>query len=156
MMLNMLKFYDLMTSHTILIRLERTHSKHNKHILTSLNKKYYDNRVKLNEFKKVNDILNLLLECICLFMFNKKIKQESIVVNVNVRNNINEQTALTDNKRVCLCDIHEYLYENINDIHANNKNKEYEKVRTDLLLKQKHTFISTNRMRAYNENKKSN
>ena len=27
----------------------------------------------------VNDKLNLLLECICLFMFNKKIKKESIV-----------------------------------------------------------------------------
>ena len=69
-------------------------------------------------------------------------------------NNITEHTALIDNKRVCLCDIHEYLYENINDIHANIKNKEYEKVLTDLLLIQKHTFMSINRMHAYNENKK--
>ena len=38
-------------------------------------------------------------------------------------NNITEHTALIDNKRVCLCDIHEYLYENINDIHANIKKK---------------------------------
>ena len=102
-------------------KIERTLSEHNKHILTSLNKKYSDNRVKLNEFKKVNDKLNLLLECICLFMFNKKIKKESIVENVNVLNNINEHTALIDNKRVCLGDILEYLYENINDIHANTK-----------------------------------
>ena len=115
-------------------KIERTLSNHNKHILTSLNKKYSDNRVKLNEFKKVNDKLNLLLECICLFMFNKKIKKESIVENVNVLNNITEHTALIDNKRVCLGEIHEYLYENINDIHANIKNKEYEKVLTDLLL----------------------
>ena len=135
-------------------KIERTLSEHNKHILTSLNKKYSDNRVKLNEFKKVNDKLNLLLECICLFMFNKKIKKESIVENVNVLNNITEHTALVDNKRVCLGEIHEYLYENINDIHANIKNKEYEKVLTDLLLIQKHTFMSINRMRAYNENKK--
>ena len=87
-------------------------------------------------------------------MFNRKIKKESIVENVSVLNNINEQTALIDNKRVCLCDIHEYLYENINNIHANSKNKEYEKVLTDLLWIQKHTFISINRMRAYNENRK--
>ena len=116
MMLNMLIVYYIITYYTILIRL-RTLSNHNKHILTSLNKKYSDNRVKLNEFKKVNDKLNLLLESICLYMFNKKIKKESIVESVNVLNNITEHTALIDNKRVCLGDIHEYLYENINDIH---------------------------------------
>ena len=137
-------------------KIERTLSEHNKHILTSLNKKYYDNRVKLNEFKKVNDKLNLLLECICLFMFNKKIKKESIVENVNVLNNINEHTAIIDNKRVCLGDIHEYLHENINGVRTSIKNKEYEKVLTDLLLIQKHTFVSINRMHAYNENKKIN
>ena len=102
-------------------KIERTLSNHNKHILTSFNKKYSNNRVKLSEFKKVNDKLNLLLEGICLFRFNKKIKKESIVENVNVLNNITEHTALIDNKRVCLGDIHEYLYENINDIHDNIK-----------------------------------
>ena len=55
-------------------KIERTLSEHNQHILALLNKKYFDNRVKLNEFKKVNDKLNLLLECICLIMFNKKKK----------------------------------------------------------------------------------
>ena len=110
-------------------KIEITLSEHNKHILTSLNKKYSDNRVKLSEFEKVNDKLNLLLEGICLFMFNKKIKKERTIENVNALiNNINEHTALIDNKRVCLGEIHEYLYENINDIHANIKNKEYEKV----------------------------
>ena len=127
-------------------KIEKALSEHNKHILTSLNKKYSDNRVKLNEFKKVNDKLNLLLECICLFMFNKKIKKESIVENVNVFNSITEHTALIDNKRVCLGEIHEYLYENINDIHDNIKNKKYEKVLADLLFIQKHTFKSINRM----------
>ena len=39
-------------------------------------------------------------------MFNKKIKKESIVVNVNVLNNNTEHTALIDYKRVCLRDIH--------------------------------------------------
>ena len=87
-------------------------------------------------------------------MFNKKIKKESIVESVNELNNINEHTARIDNKRVCLGDIHEYLYENINDVRTNIKNKEYEKVLTDLLLTQKHTFMSINRMRVYNENKK--
>ena len=137
-------------------KIEITLSEHNKHILTSLNKKYSDNRVKLSEFEKVNDKLNLLLEGICLFMFNKKIKKESTIENVNVLiNNINEHTALIDNKRVCLGEIHEYLYENINDIHANIKNKEYEKVLTDLLLIQKHTFMSINRMHAHIVNKKT-
>ena len=135
-------------------KIERTLSEHNKHILALLNKKYSDNRVKLNGFKKVNDKLNSLLECICLVMFNKKIKKESIVENVNVLNNITEHTALIDNKRVCLGDIHEYLYEIINDIHSNSKNKEYKKVLTDLLLVQKHTFMSINRMYAHNVNKK--
>ena len=87
-------------------------------------------------------------------MLNKNIKKESIVENVNVLNNINEHTALIDNKRVCLGDRHECLYENINDIRTNIKNKEYEKVLTDLLLIQKHNFISINRMYAYNINKK--
>ena len=49
-------------------------------------------------------------------MFNKKIKKESIVENVNVFNSITEHTALIDNKRVCLGEIHEYLYENTNDM----------------------------------------
>ena len=98
--------------------------------------------------------MNLLLKGICLFMFNKKIKKESIAENVNVLNNITEHTALIDNKRVCLGDIHEYLYENINDIHNNIKNKKYEKTFADLLLIQKHTFMSINRMRIHNVNKK--
>ena len=87
-------------------------------------------------------------------MFNKKIKKESIIENVNVLNNITEHTALIDNKRVCLGEIHEYLYENINDIHDNIKNKKYEKVHANLLLIQKHTFISINRMHIHNVNKK--
>ena len=135
-------------------KIERTLSNHNKHILTSFNKKYSNNRVKLSEFKKVNDKLNLLLEGICLFMFNKKTKKESIVESVNVLNNITEHTAIIDDKRVCLGDIYEYLDENINDIHDNIKNKEYEKILVDLLLIQKHTFKSINRMRIHNVNKK--
>ena len=87
-------------------------------------------------------------------MFNKKIKKESIVENVNVLNNITEHTALIDNKRVCLGEIHEYLYENIDDIHANIKNKEYEKVLRDLLLIKKHTFMSVNRIHAHIVNEK--
>ena len=73
---------------------------------------------------------------------------------MNVLNNITEHTALIDNKRVCLGEIHEYLYENINDIHDNIKNKKYEKVHADLLLIQKRTFMSIIGMRIYNVNKK--
>ena len=75
-------------------KIERTLSEHNKHILTSLSKKKSDNRVKLNEFKKVNDKLNLLLEGKCLFMFNKKIKKRKYVDNVNVLNNITQACLL--------------------------------------------------------------
>ena len=102
-------------------KIKRTLSNHNKHILTSLNQKYSDTGVQLNEFEKVNDKLNLLLEGICLFPFNKSIKKESIVENVNVLNNITEHTALIDFKRVSLGKIHEYLFENINDIHDDIK-----------------------------------
>ena len=69
-------------------------------------------------------------------------------------NNITEHTALIDNKHVCLGEIHEYLYKIINGMLANIKNKEYEKLHPDLLLIQKHTFMSINRMHAYNEIKK--
>ena len=78
--------------------------------------------------------------------------KESIVENVNVVNNITEHTAFIDNKRVCLGDIQEHLYENIKDIHDNIKKKKYEKVLADLLLIQKHTFKSINRMRKHNVN----
>ena len=71
-------------------------------------------------------------------------------------NIITEDTALIDNKHVCLSEIHEYLYENINDIHDNVKNKKYEKVHADLLLIQKHTFMSINRMHIHNVNKTIN
>ena len=133
-------------------KIERTLSEHNKHIFTSLNKKYSENRVKLNEIKKVNDKSNLLLEYIGLFMFNKKIKKESIIENVNVLNNITEHTALINNRRLCLGEIHEFIYENINDIHDNIKNKKYEKVHANLLLIQKHTLVSLNRMHIHNAN----
>ena len=135
-------------------KIEKTLSEHNKHIFISLEKKYSESKFKFNEFKKVNDKLNLLLEVICLFMFNKKLKKESIVDNLNVLNNISEHTALIDDKCVSLGDIYEHLNENINIIHDNIKNKKYKKVLADLLLSQKHTFISINRMRTYNVNKK--
>ena len=64
-----------------------------------------------------------------------------------------ELTDLIDNKRVCLGDIYEYLNENINDIDDNIKNKKYEKALAYLLLIQKHTFKSINRMRIHNVNK---
>ena len=89
-----------------------------------------------------------------MLIYVKKKKKESIVESVNVLNNITEHTAIIDNKRVCLGDIYEYLDENINDIHDNIKNKEYEKILVDLLLIQKHTFKSINRMRIHNVNKK--
>ena len=90
-------------------------------------------------------------------MFNKKYKERKYCIeNVNVLNNITEHTALIDNKRVCLGDIYEYLNENINDIDDNIKNKKYEKALAYLLLIQKHTSKSINRMRIHNANKKNN
>ena len=144
----------------VLIELSSTKNAGHKDSSANINKAHANDakcetdNVKLSEFKKVNDKLNLLLEGICLFMFNKKTKKESIVESVNVLNNITEHTAIIDNKRVCLGDIYEYLDENINDIHDNIKNKEYEKILVDLLLIQKHTFKSINRMRIHNVNKK--
>ena len=68
-------------------------------------------------------------------------------------NNITEHITLIDNNRVCLGDMHEYLYENTNDIHDNTKNKKYEKVLADLLLIQTHTLMSINRVHKHNINK---
>ena len=144
----------------VLIELSSTKNAGHKDSSANINKAHANDakcetdNVKLSEFKKVNDKLNLLLEGICLFMFIKKTKKESIVESVNVLNNITEHTAIIDDKRVCLGDIYEYLDENINDIHDNIKNKEYEKILVDLLLIQKHTFKSINRMRIHNVNKK--
>ena len=56
-------------------KLEKAHSERNKHILTSLNKKHSDNRVKLSAFEKVNDKLSLVLKDIRLFIFNRKNKE---------------------------------------------------------------------------------
>ena len=83
-------------------KIKKALSEYNESIKGSLNKIYHDNRVKLYEFKKVNDKLNLLLDHICLFIFNKKAKKESIIENVNVTSNIKEYTAIIDNKRVFL------------------------------------------------------
>ena len=52
---------------------------YNESINSSLNKIYHNNRVKLHEFKKVNDKLNLLLNHICLFIFNKKAKKKVLL-----------------------------------------------------------------------------
>ena len=56
-------------------KIEKALSERNKHILTSLNKKHSDNRVKLSEFEKVNDKLSLVLKGIRLFIFNRKNKE---------------------------------------------------------------------------------
>ena len=47
-------------------------SEYNENIKSSINKIYTDNRLKLHEFKKVNDKLNSLLNHMRLFIFNKK------------------------------------------------------------------------------------
>ena len=65
-------------------------SEYNENIKSWLNKIYHDNRVNLYEFEKVNDKLNWFLNHICLFIFNKKAKRESIIENVNVTSNIKE------------------------------------------------------------------
>ena len=128
----------------------------NENIKSSLNKIYHDNRVKLHEFKKIIDKLNLLLDHLCLFIFNKKAKKESIIENVNVTSNIKEYTAIIDNKRVCLGNIEEYLYETIDDIHANINNNGYEKVHADLLSIHQYKLKSINKMYIQTKNKKIN
>ena len=128
----------------------------NENIKSSLNKIYHDNRVKLHEFKKFIDKLNLLLDHLCLFIFNKKAKKESIIENVNVTSNIKEYTAIIDNKRVCLGNIEEYLYETIDDIHANIINNGYEKVLADLLSIHQYKLKSINKMYIQTKNKKIN
>ena len=93
--------------------------------------------------------MNLLLNHICLFIFNKKAKKESIIENVNVTSNIKEYTAIIDNKRVCLGNIEEYLYEKNDDIHVNTNNKEYEKVLAGLLSIHQYNLKSINKIYIY-------
>ena len=134
-------------------KIKKALSEYNESIQGSLNQIYHDNRVKLYEFKKANDKLNLLLNHICLFIFNKKSKKESINENVNVTSNIKECTAIIHNKRVCLGNIEENLYETIDDIHANINDKEYEQVLVDLLSIHKYILKSINKMYAHTKNK---
>ena len=55
-------------------------SEYNENIKSSINKIYTDNRLKLHEFKKVNDKLNSLLNHIRLFIFNKKQKKKILLI----------------------------------------------------------------------------
>ena len=100
--------------------------------------------------------MNLLLNHICLFIFNKKAKKESIIENVNVTSNTKEYTAIIDNKRVCVGNIEECLYETIDDMHANINNKEYEKVLVDLLSIHQYILKSINKMYIHTMNRKIN
>ena len=131
-------------------------NEYNENIKTSLNKIYHNNRVKLHEFKKVNDKLNLLLNHICLFIFNKKAKNESIIENVNVTSNIKEYAVIIDNKRVCLGNIEENLCETIDDMQTNINNKEYEKVLVDLSSIHQYILKSINKMYMHTKNEKIN
>ena len=131
-------------------------NEYNESIKTSLNKIYHNNRVKLHEFKKVNDKLNLLLNHMCLFIFNKKAKNESIIENVNVTSNIKEYAVIIDNKRVCLGNIEENLCETIDDMQTNINNKEYEKVLVDLSSIHQYILKSINKMYMHTKNEKIN
>ena len=55
-------------------------SEYNENIKSSINKIYTDNRLKLHEFKKVNDKLNSLLNHMHLFIFNKKQKKKILLI----------------------------------------------------------------------------
>ena len=55
-------------------------SEYNENIKSSINKIYTDSRLKLHEFKKVNDKLNSLLNHIRLFIFNKKQKKKILLI----------------------------------------------------------------------------
>ena len=90
--------------------------------------------------------MNWLFNHLCLFIFNKKAKKESIIENVNGTSNIKEYTVIIDNKRVCLGNTEEYLYETIDDIQANINNKEYEKVLVDILSIHQYILKSINKM----------
>ena len=103
--------------------------------------------------------MNWLLDDICLFIFNKKTKKESFIENVNVTSNIKEYTAIIDNKRVCLGNTEEYLYETTDDKQVNINNKEYEKVLVDLLSIHQYMLKSIYKMYMHtknNANKKNN
>ena len=96
--------------------------------------------------------MNLLLDHICLFVFNKKTKKESFIENVNGTSNIKEYTAIVDNKCVCLGNTEEYLYETIDDKQININNKEYVKVLVDLLSIHQYILRSKYKMYMHTKN----
>ena len=61
-------------------KVKKGRSEYNENIKSSINKIYTDNRLKLHEFKKINDKLNSLLNHIRLFIFNKKQKKKILLI----------------------------------------------------------------------------
>ena len=89
---------------------------------------YSADRTKLNELKKINGKVNLLLDHMYLFIFNKKRVKESIIENAKVSKNIKNYSKIIDNKLIRLVNIEDYLSDSIDGVHDKIKNKEYQGV----------------------------
>lgn len=103
-------------------------SEYTKNIMNLLCKIYSADRTKLNELKKINGKVNLLLDHIYLFIFNKKRVKESIIENAKVSKNIKNYSKIIDNKLIRLVNIEDYLSDSIDGVHDKIKNKEYQGV----------------------------
>ena len=66
-------------------KIKMTLSKYIDNTRDPLNKLDNDDLIKLNELKKVNSESNKLLNALCIYFFNKKFINESILENTNTK-----------------------------------------------------------------------
>ena len=134
-------------------------SENKKNIASTLSAIYHDDidTTKLNKVKGINDKLNILLNGLGIYIFNKKIVKEQINLDAKVSINIKKYTPIFDNKYICLSEINEYLTDNITSVHNNITNKKYNDVLALSKLIWDFVSMSINRMNKYNNaNRKIN
>ena len=135
-------------------KIEKGLSEHNKNITSSLSKIYSDDRTILNQLKKINGKVNILLDHICLFIFHKERANKSIIENTKVSGYIKNCSKINNIKFVFLVNIEDYLSDSVNNIHDGIKKKKNQDVLDDFILTRKHTLKSFNSMRDNSTKKK--
>ena len=104
-------------------------------IASTLNNIYCnDIDTKFNKLKSANDKLNILINGLDKYMFNKVVFKENIILDAKTSINIKKYTPLVDNKYICISEINEYLSDNISDMYNNIKNEKYNEVLTCMKL----------------------
>ena len=109
-------------------KIEKELIEYNKNIMSSIRKIYTDDRTKLYKLKKTNTKIDMLLDYFCLLVYNKKRPKGAIIEKAKVRENIKSYIKIIENKSICLFKTEEFLYDVLDDIHIELKNKKYHEV----------------------------